>query len=103
MKISELVVGEFYIIKPTTKKQVVINENTLKLSSFSPVYKENSIYKDSLFIYVGQKTIQIEKKLDSRKRNVYTYKPHMMQCVKTGEIFKVSSYYIQTYFVKPEK
>jgi hypothetical protein len=103
MKISELVVGEFYIIKPTTKKQVVINENTLKLASFSPVMKENSIYKDSLFIYVGQKTIQIEKRLDSRKRNVYTYKPHMMHCVKTGETFKVASYYVQTYFVKPEK
>ena len=103
MKISELVVGEFYIIKPTTKKQVVINENTLKLASFSPVMKKNSIYKDSLFIYVGQKTIQIEKRLDSRKRNVYTYKPHMMHCVKTGETFKVASYYVQTYFVKPEK
>ena len=103
MKISELVVGEFYIIKPTTKKQVVINENTLKLASFSPVMKENSIYKDSLFIYVGQKTIQIEKRLDSRKRNVYTYKPHMMHCVKTGETFKVASYDVQTYFVKPEK
>ena len=103
MKISELVVGEFYIIKPTTKKQVVINENTLKLASFSPVMKEDSIYKDSLFIYVGQKTIQIEKRLDSRKRNVYTYKPHMMHCVKTGETFKVASYYVQTYFVKPEK
>jgi len=103
MKISELVIGEFYIIKPTTKKQVVINENNLKLASFSPVMKENSIYKNSLFIYVGQKTIQVEKRLDSRKRNVYTYKPHMMHCVKTGETFKVASYYVQTYFVKPEK
>ena len=103
MKISELVVGEFYIIKPTTKKQVVINNDNLKLSSYSSVYKENKRYKESLFIYTGQKRIQVEKRLDSKKRNVYTYKPHMMQCVKTGEIFKVSSYYIQTYFVKPEK
>ena len=103
MKISELEIGEFYIIKPTTKKQVVINKDTLKLSSFSPVYKENKVYKDSLFIYVGQKTVQVEKRLDSKKRNVYTYKPHMMHCVKTGETFKVASYYVQTYFVKPEK
>jgi len=103
MKINELVIGDFYIIKPTTKKQVVIDKDTLKLSSFSPVYKENKIYKDSLFIYVGQKTVQVEKRLDSKKRNVYTYKPHIMHCVKTGETFKVAGYYVQTYFVKPEK
>ena len=103
MKISELVIGDFYIIKPTTKKQVVIDKDTLKLSSFSPVYKENKIYKNSLFIYAGQKTERVEKRVDSKITNVYTYKPHMMQCVKTGETFKVASYYIQTYFVKPEK
>jgi len=103
MKISELVVGEFYIIKPTTKKQVVVRDNNLKLASFTPVLEENKVYKESLYVYVGQRTERVEKRLDSKKRNVYTYKPHMMQCVKTGEIFKVSSYYIQTYFVKPEK
>lgn len=103
MKISELEIGDFYIIKPTTKKQVVINKDSLKLSSFSPVYKEKEIYKESLFIYMGQKTVKVEKRLDSKITNVYTYKPHMMHCVKTGETFNVTSYYIQTYFIKPEK
>ena len=103
MKISELEIGEFYIIKPTTKKQVVINKDSLKLSSFSPVYKEKEIYKESLFIYMGQKTVKIEKRLDSKITNVYIYKPHIMHCVKTGETFNVTGYYVQTYFIKPEK
>ena len=34
---------------------------------------------------------------------VYTYKPHIMICIKTGEKFKVAGYYIQTYFIKPKK
>ena len=59
MKISDLVIGEFYIIKPTTKKQVIIEGDSLKLGSFSPIHKENRIYKDSLFIYAGQKTEKV--------------------------------------------
>ena len=103
MKISELVVGEFYIIKPTTRKQVVVRDNNLKLASFTPVLEENKVYKESLYVYVGQRTERVEKRLDSKITNVYTYKPHMMHCVKTGETFKVTSYYVQTYFIKPEK
>ena len=103
MKISDLVVGEFYIIKPTTKKQVVIEEDRLALASFSITYKENLNYKNSLFIYAGQKTEKVEKRVDSRRKEVYTYKPHIMLCVKTGERFKVTGYYIQTYFIKPKK
>ena len=103
MKISELKIGEFYIIKPTTKKQVVVKEGRLSLGGFSPLYKENLNYKQSLFIYAGQETEKVIKKVDSKRKEVYTYKPHIMLCVKTGEKFKVSGYYIQTYFIKPKK
>ena len=103
MKISELVVGEFYIIKPTTKKQVVVKEGRLTLGGYSPVYKENLKYKQSLFIYAGQQTEKVVKKVDSKRKEVYTYKPHIMLCVKTGEKFKIAGYYIQTYFIKPKK
>jgi hypothetical protein len=103
MKISELVIGEFYIIKPTTKKQVMIKEGRLSLGGFSPLYKENKNYKQSLFIYAGQETEKVVKKVDSKRKEVYTYKPHVMLCVKTGEKFKISGYYIQTYFIKPKK
>jgi hypothetical protein len=103
MKISDLVIGEFYIIKPTTKKQVVVKEDRLTLGGFSPVYKENLKYKQSLFIYAGQITERVIKKVDSKREEVYTYKPHIMVCIKTGEKFKVAGYYIQTYFIKPKK
>ena len=103
MKISDLVVGEFYIIKPTTKKQVVVKEGRLTLGGFSPLYKENLSYKKSLFIYAGQETEKVTKKVDSKRKEVYTYRPHIMLCVKTGEKFKISGYYIQTYFIKPKK
>jgi len=101
MKISDLVIGEFYIIKPTTKKQVVVKEGRLTLGGFSPVYKENLNYKKSLFIYAGQISERIIKKVDSKREEVY--KPHIMICIKTGEKFKVAGYYIQTYFIKPKK
>ena len=103
MKISDLVIGEFYIIKPRTKKQVLVEGDSLRLVSFSPIYKEIKVYRNSLFIYAGQKTEKIEKRVDSKIKNVYTYKPHIMLCVKTGEKFKIPSYYIQTYFIKPKK
>ena len=103
MKISELVIGEFYIIKPTTKKQVIVKKDRLTLGGFSPVFQENLDYKQSLFIYAGQETEKVVKKVDSKRKEVYTYKPHIMLCVKTGEKFKVAGYYIQTYFIKPTK
>ena len=103
IKISELKIGEFYIIKPTTKKQVIVKEGRLTLGCFSPLYKENLNYKQSLFIYAGQETEKVTKKVDSKRKEVYTYRPHIMLCVKTGEKFKISGYYIQTYFIKPKK
>ena len=103
MKISELKIGEFYIIKPTTKKQVIVKEGRLTLGGFSPLYKENLNYKQSLFIYAGQETEKVTKKVDSKRKEVYTYKPHIMICITTGEKFKISGYYIQTYFIKPKK
>ena len=103
MKISELKIGEFYIIKPTTKKQVIVKEGRLTLGGFTPLYKENLNYKQSLFIYAGQETEKVTKKVDSKRKEVYTYRPHIMLCVKTGEKFKISGYYIQTYFIKPKK
>jgi len=103
MKISELVVGEFYIIKPTTKKEVIVDGGSLQLASVSRRQEKNKIYKESLYVYLGQTIEKVEKRVDSKTRNVYTYKPHIMQCVKTGELFKISGYYVQTYFVKPKK
>jgi hypothetical protein len=104
MKISELVVGEFYIIKPTTKKEVfIVDGSSLQLASVSRRQEKNKIYKESLYLYLGQIIERVEKRVDSKTRNVYTYKPHMMQCVKTGELFKINGYYVQTYFVKPKK
>ena len=72
MKISELKIGEFYIIKPTTKKQVIVKEGRLTLGGFSPLYKENLNYKQSLFIYAGQETEKVTKKVDSKRKEVYT-------------------------------
>jgi hypothetical protein len=93
-----------YGIEMEKMRLAMIKEgDSLKLGSFSPIHKENRIYKDSLFIYAGQKTEKVEKRVDSKIKNVYTYKPHIMLCVKTGEKFKVPSYYIQTFFVKPKK
>ena len=34
MKISELVVGEFYIIKPTTKKQVIVKKDQVIVKKY---------------------------------------------------------------------
>ena len=103
MRIRELEVGELYIIKPSSKKEVLIVEGQLRFVSNVPVKKENRIYKDSLFVYAGQKVEKVEKRVDRDKKEVYTYKPHIILCVKTGETFKIASYYIQTYFTKPKK
>ena len=55
MKISDLVVGEFYIIKPTTKKQVMIRGDRLTMGGYSPTYKENLEYNQSLYIMLDKK------------------------------------------------
>jgi|TARA_R110000803_G_scaffold110468_2_gene178843 hypothetical protein len=104
MKILELEIGEFYIINPNTKKQVLTNKNNLKLVSSSIIQKDSIIYKKFLYVYVGAKKERVDKKrLDSKKIVSYNYKRHTMFCVETGEKFIVSSYDIQTHFIKPKK
>jgi len=103
MRISELVIGEFYIINPRTRKEVVIEENSLRFASQIPVPIKNRIYKESLYIYAGQQVEKVEKKVDKGRKEVYTYKPHYLLCVKTGERLRIASYYLQTYFTKPKK
>tara|TARA_R110000823_G_scaffold209859_1_gene340033 strand:- start:1332 stop:1676 length:345 start_codon:yes stop_codon:yes gene_type:complete len=114
MKISELEIGEFYIINPITKKQVLTNKdilkqvrtnkNNLKLISSSIIHKESISYKKFLYVYVGAKKERVDKKrLDSKRIVSYNYKRHTMFCVETGEKFIVSSYDIQTHFIKPKK
>lgn len=103
MKISELVIGELYQIKPTTKKQVVIDQETIRLSSYSPTFNESKKHRESYYVYLGTKKIKVEKKIDSKRKEVYTYKPHVIQCIATGEVFRISGYYLQTFFIKPTK
>ena len=104
MKILELEIGEFYIINPNTKKQVLTNKNNLKLVSSSIIQKDSIMYKKFLYVYVGAKKERVDKKrLDSKKIVSYNYKRHTMFCVETGEKFIVSSYDIQTHFIKPKK
>ena len=104
MKISELEIGEFYIINPVTKKQVLTNNNSLRLASSFLIYKDSIKYKKYLYVYTGVKKERVEKKrLDNKKIVSYNYKRHTMFCVETGENFVVASYDIQTHFIKPKK
>lgn len=103
MRISELVVGEFYIINPRTRKEILIEKDSLRFVSNTPVPVKNKIYIESLFIYAGQQVEKIEKRIDKGRKEVYTYKPHYLLCVKTGERLRIASYYLQTYFTKPKK
>ena len=106
MKISELEIGEFYNIKSTTRKKVFIKKvNTwgLNLTLVDTINKEDKIYKESYFQYVGQTVKKIEKRVDSKRKEIYTYRPHNMLCLKTGHIYNISGYYIQAYFMKPTK
>ena len=106
MKISELEIGEFYNIKSTTRKKVFIKKvNTwgLNLTLVDTINKEDKIYKESYFQYMGQTVKKIEKRVDSKRKEIYTYRPHNMLCLKTGHIYNISGYYIQAYFMKPTK
>ena len=106
MKISELEIGEFYNIKSTTRKKVFIKEvgaSGLYLSLIDSINEEDKIYKESYFQYLGQTVKKIEKRIDSKRKEIYTYRPHEMLCLKTGHIYNITGYYIQTYFVKPKK
>tara|TARA_R110000851_G_scaffold165347_3_gene310291 strand:+ start:468 stop:788 length:321 start_codon:yes stop_codon:yes gene_type:complete len=106
MKLSELEIGEFYNIKSTTRKKVLINKLStwgLNLTFVDTINKEDKIYKESYFQYVGQTVKKIEKRVDSKRKKTYSYRPHKMLCLKTGCTYNISGYYIQTYFVKPKK
>lgn len=105
MKIADLEIGEFYMIKPNTKKKVVIKKSPmgLKLALVDHVDEEKKIYKESYFQYLGRTVEKVEKKIDSKRKEVYTYRPHKMLCLMTGMIYRITGYYIQTYFIKPAK
>jgi len=106
MRICDLEVGEFYIIKTTTRKKVFIKEAGfygLALTLSDGLQEENKIYKESYYQYIGKTIKKVEKRLDSKRKEVYTYRPHMMLCLKTGQILRVSGYFIQNFFIKPEK
>tara|TARA_R110002020_G_scaffold14313_7_gene50875 strand:- start:5543 stop:5863 length:321 start_codon:yes stop_codon:yes gene_type:complete len=106
MRISDLEVGQFYAIKPTTRKKIVTRNSEiwgLVLHFMDSDRQENKVYKDSYYQYMGKSTRKIVKRLDSKRQEVYTYKPHKMLCLQTGEICKVAGYFIRTYFIKPTK
>ena len=104
MKISDLNIGDFYIIKPATKKKVAVKNTPVGLKlSLADCIEEDKIYKESYFQYLGQIIEKVEKRIDSKRKEVYTYRPHTMLCLKTGLIYRISGYYIQTYFIKPKK
>ena len=106
MRICDLEVGEFYIIKPTTKKKVFIKEAGffgLTFTLADGLQEENKIYKESYYQYVGKTIKKVEKRLDSKRKEVYTYRPHKMLCLKTGQIVRVAGYFIQHFFIKPKK
>ena len=109
MKISELIIGDLYKVnfKSKNKAYVVKTNDSLELKfteTTSPAIEEKSFdYKNSLFVYLGSKTVKIKKHIDKNKVTVYNYKPHYMLCVSTGEILKIRGYYIQALFTKPKK
>ena len=107
MKISELVVGELYKIKYRTKNKAYVTESSeLRFTEVVDNFitsERSAEYKNSLFVYLGNKTIKVKKRIDRNKTGVYNYRPHYMMCVNTGEILKIKSYYIQALFTKPKK
>lgn len=111
MKISELEIGELYAIKPKIKKDLYITGDeeftdlVLKFRDASPyfIYNRKELYKNSLYVYLGSKIVKIEKRIDKKKKMVYSYKPHYVLCLSTGEKIRVKSSSIQTYFIKPKK
>lgn len=108
MKISELEIGQFYTIKNNTRKKVVLKKSNLWGPALQFVdndtnQKINPVYRGSFYQYLGIKTIKLEKRVESNRTEIYTYKPHMMLCIKTGEVCKVAGYYIRNFFVKPTK
>ena len=105
MNILELEIGEFYAIK-NTRKKVFLQQSTMWgsiLKFTDTLEKENSDFKESYFQYLGKRVVKIEKRLNSKRKEIYTYKPHAMLCLKTGQVCKVAGYYIRTFFYKPTK
>tara|TARA_Y100001973_G_C5181500_1_gene325203 strand:- start:786 stop:1106 length:321 start_codon:yes stop_codon:yes gene_type:complete len=106
MKTSELEIGEFYKIKNNTRKKITMRMSEywgLSMVLVESVSDTNKAYSKSYYQYLGKRTVKVEKRLDSKRKEVYTYKPHMMLCLQTGEICKVAGYYLRNFFVKPEK
>ena len=106
MKISELEIGQFYTIKNNTRKKVILKSSNvwgLALKFIDIESETDPVYKKSYYQYLGKRTVKLEKRIDSKRREVYTYRPHMMLCIKTGETCKVAGYYIRNFFIKPTK
>ena len=106
MNISEFQIGELYVLKSNTRKKALIRLSeswgpTLVLSD--TISTEDARYKNSYYQYLGKKTVKIEKRLDSKRKEIYTYRPHMMLCIQTGEVCKVAGYYLRNFFIKPTK
>jgi hypothetical protein len=103
MNISEFQIGEFYTLNPRTRKKALtrISENWgLTLVLTDTIEIEENVYKKSYYQYLGKKTVKIEKRLDSKRKEVYTYRPHLMLCLQTGEICKVAGFYLRNFFIK---
>ena len=106
MKISELEIGQFYTIKNNTRKKVILKSSNvwgLALQFIDIESEIDPVYKKSYYQYLGKRIVKLEKRIDSKRREVYTYRPHMMLCIKTGETCKVAGYYIRNFFIKPTK
>ena len=106
MKISELEIGQFYTIKNNTRKKVILKSSNvwgLALQFIDIESETDPVYKKSYYQYLGKRIVKLEKRIDSKRREVYTYRPHMMLCIKTGETCKVAGYYIRNFFIKPTK
>ena len=106
MNISEFQIGEFYTLNPRTRKKAVmrISKNWVPtLVLIDTIEEEENVYKRSYYQYLGKKTEKVEKRLDSKRKEVYTYKPHIMLCLQTGEICKIAGYYLRNFFIKPTK
>tara|TARA_R110001599_G_scaffold151140_1_gene335744 strand:- start:20 stop:340 length:321 start_codon:yes stop_codon:yes gene_type:complete len=106
MKISELEIGQFYTIKNNTRKKVILKSSNvwgLALQFIDIESEMDPVYKKSYYQYLGKRIVKLEKRIDSKRREVYTYRPHMMLCIKTGETCKVAGYYIRNFFIKPTK
>lgn len=118
MKISDLEVGEIYVINPKCKlfPYPIIGLLPEAQPSYTglgfatkrdlPVFyteERSNVYKKSIYIYLGFEKRRIEKRLDKQVKKTYTYKDHYLYCVSTNEKIRTRGYKIQTYFAEPKK